>query len=175
MDEQRPRDIPPEDFSQEDIPIEDTPPELQPLQQSANPMPQPSSPKRLYRSSHQKMFLGVCGGLGEYFDLDPTLVRIIFVVTTLLGGASIAVYAVLALIMPSEASLDLDPRAAAHNTVNVASEEVRKGVDIVVTRVKGMTGRGATTATPEPPPMPPPPASSPDPPDAPTTRIPPAS
>lgn len=87
------------------------------------------------------MFLGVCGGLGEYFDIDPTIVRIIFVVTVLLGGTSLAVYAVLALIMPSEASLDVDPRTAAQNTINEASEEVRKGVDLAVARVKELTGR----------------------------------
>ena len=32
--------------------------------------------KKLYRSNRDKMFLGVCGGLGEYFDVDPTLIRL---------------------------------------------------------------------------------------------------
>lgn len=133
MDEQRPQDIQPE---------------WQPLEQPAEPTdalpppPPPSGPKRLYRSSDQKMFLGVCGGLGEYFDIDPTIIRVIFAVTTLLAGTSIAVYAVLALIMPSEASLDADPRTAAQNTINEASDEVRKGIDLTVSRVKEMTGRG---------------------------------
>ncbi len=128
MDEQRPQDIQPE---------------WQPIAQPAEtpPLP-PPDPKRLYRSSDQKMFLGVCGGLGEYFDIDPTLVRIIFAASVLLAGASLAVYAVLALIMPSEASLEADPRTAAQNTITEASEEVRKGVDLAVSRVKEMTGRG---------------------------------
>jgi phage shock protein PspC (stress-responsive transcriptional regulator) len=133
MDEHRPQDIQPE---------------WQPLEQPAEPTdalpppPPPAGPKRLYRSSDQKMFLGVCGGLGEYFDIDPTIIRVIFAVTTLLAGTSIAVYAVLALIMPSEASLDADPRTAAQNTINEASDEVRKGIDLTVSRVKEMTGRG---------------------------------
>ena len=156
MDQQRPQDIQSK---------------WQPLEQPAEtPLPSPG-PKRLYRSSDQKMFLGVCGGLGEYFDLDPTIVRMIFVVATLLAGTSIAVYAVLALIMPSEASLEADPRTAAQNTINEASEEVRKGVDLVVSRVRDMTGRGGTTTTTEPPPATPP--SPPDAHDAPTTQIPP--
>ncbi|HEX5167466.1 MAG TPA: PspC domain-containing protein [Thermomicrobiales bacterium] len=132
MDEQRPQDIQPE---------------WQPLEQAVAPVntpptPPPPGPKRLYRSSDQKLFLGVCGGLGEYFDIDPTIIRAIFVVMTLLVGTSIAVYAVLALIMPSEASLDADPRTAAQNTINEASDEVRRGIDLAVSRVKEMTGRG---------------------------------
>lgn len=47
------------------------------------------------------MIAGVCGGIAEYFGWDPTVVRIIFVLTALMGyGLSILVYFVLALIMP---------------------------------------------------------------------------
>ena len=165
MDQQRPQDVQPE---------------WQPIEQPAEtpPLP-PPGPKRLYRSSDQKMFLGVCGGLGEYFDVDPSMVRIVFVVSTLLAGTSIAVYAVLALIMPSEASLEADPRTAAQNTINEASDEVRKGVDMVVSRFNEMTGRGKTTAseaTPPPPYEPPPtPPTPPDSHEAPTTHLPPSS
>lgn len=136
MNEERPQDIQPE-WQALDQPVE-TPPLS------------PPGPKRLYRSSDQKMFLGVCGGLGEYFEIDPTLVRIIFVVSVLLAGASLAVYAVLALIMPSEASLEADPRTAAQNTINEASDEVRKGIDLAVTKVKEMSGRGTRDAGREP-------------------------
>lgn len=152
MDQQRPQDVQPE---------------WQPIEQPADTPPLPlSGPKRLYRSSDQKMFLGVCGGLGEYFDIDPTIVRMIFVVSTLLAGTSIAVYAVLALIMPSEASLEADPRTAAQNTINEASDEVRKGVDRVVSRFNNMTGRGGTVTGQTTPP---------DSHDAPTTHLPPSS
>ena len=167
MDEQRPQDVQPE---------------WQPLEQpqETTQLP-PPGPKRLYRSSDQKMFLGVCGGLGEYFDVDPTIIRAIFVVTTLLVGTSIAVYAVLALIMPSEASLEVDPRTAAQNTINEASDEIRKGIDTVVARFNDATGRGktettstASTTTTEPPPASPPPAPQ-DPHDVTTTQIPPSA
>jgi phage shock protein C len=133
MDEQRPQE---------------TQPEWQSLAKPADtpPLPPPAGPKRLYRSRDQKILLGVCGGLARYFDIDPNLIRVIFVLATLLGGTSIIVYIVLALIMPSEASLDVDPRTAAQNTINEASEELRKGIDQVVSRVKEMFGRGDSTA-----------------------------
>jgi phage shock protein C len=160
---------------------QDVQPEWQPIEQRSSmepvPKPPPSGPKRLYRSSDQKIFLGVCGGLGEYFDIDPTLIRIIFAAATLLAGTSIAVYAVLALIMPSESSLDDDPRTAAQATINEASDEVRKGVDLVVTRVNDMFGRNKAEQQPQPPPYQPP-SAPPNPPnshDATTTNLPPST
>jgi phage shock protein C len=56
--------------------------------------------KRLQRSRTEKMIAGVCGGLAEYFDVDPTIVRILWVIVTLLGGAGIILYIVLWVIMP---------------------------------------------------------------------------
>ena len=48
------------------------------------------------------MLFGICGGLGTYFDLDPTLVRLLFVLLTLATGIGLIVYLVLAIIMPQE-------------------------------------------------------------------------
>ena len=58
--------------------------------------------RRLERSSSDKMLTGVCGGLGRYFDLNPTVFRVGFVVLTLLGGAGVLVYLAAALVMPAE-------------------------------------------------------------------------
>lgn len=60
--------------------------------------------KKLYRSSTNKNLCGVCGGLGEYFDIDPTVVRVIFVLLTLFSAAfpGVIIYIVLALVMPQE-------------------------------------------------------------------------
>jgi phage shock protein C len=101
----------------------------------------PDGPKRLYRSKNQRIFLGVCGGLGEYFDLDPTIVRVLFVVGAIFAGTSVAVYAVLALIMPAEDSIDLEPRVAAQETLREATSEVQRGAAIATTRVKELFGR----------------------------------
>jgi phage shock protein PspC (stress-responsive transcriptional regulator) len=58
--------------------------------------------RRLERSSSDKMLTGVAGGLGRYFDLNPTVFRVGFVVLTLLGGAGVLVYLAAALVMPAE-------------------------------------------------------------------------
>ncbi|MGE0638132.1 MAG: PspC domain-containing protein [Bacteroidia bacterium] len=55
--------------------------------------------KRLQRSADSKIF-GVCGGLGEYFDIDPTIIRIIFLVALVTFGTGLLLYLVLALVMP---------------------------------------------------------------------------
>jgi len=59
--------------------------------------------KRLTRSRTNRMLGGVCGGLGEYFDLDPTLIRIAFVALIFLGmGSPILGYILLWIIIPRE-------------------------------------------------------------------------
>jgi len=55
--------------------------------------------KRLYRSRTNKVLAGVCGGIGEYFNIDPVIIRILVVV--ILGAAWVA-YLVAAIIMPLE-------------------------------------------------------------------------
>ena len=50
--------------------------------------------KRLYRSRDERMIAGVCGGLAEYFEADPTLIRLIWVLIVLMGGAGIIGYLV---------------------------------------------------------------------------------
>ena len=60
-------------------------------------------PKKLYRSTKDRWIGGVCGGLGEYFKLDPTLVRIIFILIALfMMGGGILIYLLLWLIIPQE-------------------------------------------------------------------------
>jgi phage shock protein PspC (stress-responsive transcriptional regulator) len=58
-------------------------------------------PTRLVKSNDKKIF-GVCGGLGNYFDIDPTVVRIAFLVAFLFFGSGLLLYLVLAIAMPSE-------------------------------------------------------------------------
>ncbi len=58
--------------------------------------------KKLYRSSKDRMLGGVAAGLAEYFSIDPTLVRVLFVVTLFLGGTGILAYIVLWIVVPEE-------------------------------------------------------------------------
>ncbi len=61
--------------------------------------------KKLYRSRENRMIGGVCGGLGEYFDIDPTLVRVLFVFGAFLGvpGALVLIYLVMLILVPQDA------------------------------------------------------------------------
>lgn len=56
--------------------------------------------KKLYKSSKNKMLDGVCAGVAEYFNIDPTLVRIGLVLFSAMGGAGILAYIIMAIVMP---------------------------------------------------------------------------
>ena len=56
--------------------------------------------KKLYKSETNKMLAGVCGGIAEYFNIDPTLVRLGWVVFCALGGSGLLAYIIAAIIMP---------------------------------------------------------------------------
>lgn len=57
--------------------------------------------KRLYRSSTNYMLCGVCGGIAEYFNIDPTLVRLAWVILSVFGwGTGIVAYIIAAIIIP---------------------------------------------------------------------------
>ncbi|MCD8155231.1 MAG: PspC domain-containing protein [Clostridiales bacterium] len=58
--------------------------------------------KRLYKSSVNCMLCGVCGGIAEYFEIDPTLVRLAWAALTIFGGSGILAYIVAAMIIPRE-------------------------------------------------------------------------
>jgi len=57
-------------------------------------------PKRLMRSRTNRQIAGVCGGLAEYFNIDATIVRLIFLIAMLAGGPGLIIYIILAVIMP---------------------------------------------------------------------------
>ncbi len=58
--------------------------------------------RRLYRSLRQRMIGGVCGGLGEYLAIDPTLIRVLFVLAAIFGGHGVLLYLILLLLVPIE-------------------------------------------------------------------------
>ena len=57
--------------------------------------------RKLYRSQENRMIGGVCGGIAEYFNIDPNLMRLLFVVLTFLGGSGILIYIASLLIIPN--------------------------------------------------------------------------
>ena len=60
--------------------------------------------KKLYRSDENKMLAGVCGGIAEYFGVDPTLIRLAWGVCSLLGGSGLLAYILAAIIIPRDDS-----------------------------------------------------------------------
>ena len=62
--------------------------------------------KRLYKTEGQyKMLCGVCGGIAEYFDIDPTLIRVGWVVAAFMGSLGFWAYVICAIIMPKKSDI----------------------------------------------------------------------
>ena len=68
--------------------------------------------KKLYRSNTDSVFAGVCGGIGEYFNIDPVIVRIIWVVVTLIGGAGFLAYIIAWIIIPKKSDGQLQAKSS---------------------------------------------------------------
>ncbi len=61
--------------------------------------------KRLYRIEEGKMLCGVCGGIAEYFNVDPTLIRLGFALFCLAGGSGLLAFLIAAVIMPTKSQV----------------------------------------------------------------------
>jgi phage shock protein C len=69
----------------------------------ASPPPAPpayAAPKRLVRSSNDQKIAGVCAGVADYFDIDTTLVRILWLLATLVPGPNIIAYVIMWIVVP---------------------------------------------------------------------------
>lgn len=60
--------------------------------------------KRLYRSRKERILCGVCGGIAEYFNIDPTIIRLVWALVAL-SGSGILAYILAAIIMPDEPNM----------------------------------------------------------------------
>jgi phage shock protein C len=60
--------------------------------------------KRLYKSEDNRVLAGVCGGIGEYFNIDPTLIRLAWIIFCALGGSGVLAYIIAAIIVPERRS-----------------------------------------------------------------------
>ena len=58
--------------------------------------------KRLVKKN--KKIFGVCGGLGDYFDIDPTIIRLIFIGALILYGSGLLLYIIMAIVLPNESA-----------------------------------------------------------------------
>src|SRR5689334_12798244 len=71
-----------------------------------------AAPRRLYKSRRNRFIDGICGGIAEYFQVDPTIVRLLWVLVTLLGGSGIILYIVGMIVIPVNPEHVLSPQPA---------------------------------------------------------------
>lgn len=102
-------------------------PQTTPVFHSMMDQPTAVPPKRLYRSRTDRIIGGVCGGIAQYFNVDPTLVRLIAVVIGLAGGFGVLAYIIGWIVIPEEGKTDqpFEKRAETFGQeVKVAAEKV---------------------------------------------------
>jgi phage shock protein C len=85
--------------------------------------------QRLTRSESDRMVAGVCGGLGEHFGIDPTLVRIVFVILAVFGGSGLVLYLALWLIVPRASRPDATPRDVLRDGVDEGRSLAHQSAD----------------------------------------------
>ena len=120
--------------------------------------------RRLYRSESDRFVAGVAGGLGEFLGIDPTIVRLLFVLLAFFGGSGIIAYVVMWLLVPTASQVNAPPRQIPRQAV----EEAREGAQRGVAGAKAAYQRWRGDAGAEPPDagQPPPDAGRPRRPDA---------
>lgn len=86
---------------------------------------------RLYRSETEKVIAGVCGGLGEFFHIDPVIPRIFFLIMTVFDGIGILIYLLLWLVIPVKSKRTLDANAAMKENIDEIKSRAKDLVDEV--------------------------------------------
>ena len=98
-----------------------------------------STPRRLYRSESDRIIAGVAGGVAQYFGIDATLLRVLWVALGLFSlGMPVILYAVMWVLVPRESRLDAAPADTAADAVQEFREQIRK-----VTGGKGPDSRAS--------------------------------
>ncbi len=90
--------------------------------------------KSLYRSRTNRIIFGVCGGLGEYFGIDPIIFRLIFIALTFGGGAGILLYIIMALLVPNE------PLGGQSAETDSGAPDLKKQAEDLVSELKEKEG-----------------------------------
>lgn len=92
--------------------------------------------KRLYRSKHDRVIGGVCGGIAGYFNIDPVIIRIIWVIATIFGGAGVIAYIICWFVIPEEpVELSMNSRNA--TTIDKIVENPQKPAGAMIPLIIG--------------------------------------
>lgn len=104
--------------------------------------------RRLQKSGTNRMILGVCGGLSEYFRVDPVIVRLIFILLAFANGVGLFIYLLLALIMPRAEAATGEPLAVVKENIRTAPREAGEAGRRIVTVLRGPAESGAAQTPP---------------------------
>ncbi|GAC1353602.1 MAG: hypothetical protein NVSMB42_09620 [Herpetosiphon sp.] len=111
-----------------------------------------NQPRRLSRSSTDRIIAGVCGGIARHYGIDPTIVRIVFVLLGLFAGISPWVYLILWVAIPSENSTAGSFGTQVQQSLQEMQHTATTVVDQVTDKVNQLTGHASTPPTPPAPP-----------------------
>jgi len=89
----------------------------------------PPKPKRLFRSESDRIIAGVAGGLGEFFEVDSTLIRLLFVFLVVAGGSGILLYILLWIFIPTESVV-----------AEYSEAKIKKNAEEISKKAKELTG-----------------------------------
>ena len=87
--------------------------------------------KKLFRSETDKMIGGVCGGIAEYFSIDSTIVRLIFVLIVVYGGTGLVLYVILWIVMPTQSSAGLSSEEVMASNTKERKQRAKKVINEV--------------------------------------------
>lgn len=110
--------------------------------------------RRLLRRTDNRMIAGVAAGLADFLGIDPTIVRLVFVVLALLGGGGLLLYLVMWIIVPKPEQITAAPRDVVKGNVDDLVREARRAASGLYDAVRGDRSRDSTAQ--------PPPSTEPD-------------
>ena len=102
----------------------------------------PITPKRLYRTKRNAMIAGVAAGIAEYFNVDPAVVRLIFVLATIFGGSGVLVYIILWVVLPEESTGVI----GSHETVRANVQELKGKAEDLAKGIQSQVSSGSWRA-----------------------------
>lgn len=92
--------------------------------------------QKIYRTEEDQIIAGVAGGLGEYFQIDPTIFRLIFVFLLLAEGSGLLLYAILWIVLPAKSDLEKSGEEVIKSNTKEMGEKAKKATAQVQEKIK---------------------------------------
>jgi len=91
-------------------------------------MAQKAKQKQLLRSASNRWIAGVCGGLGEYFEIDPLILRLIFILLVVFGGSGILIYIILWIAVPEDSETSLEDNKTFEERIKTGANKMAQEI-----------------------------------------------